>query len=347
MNNYDKIYTDLINHVLTNGYTSDDRTGTGTIKTFGNLLAHNMQDGFPLLTTKKMFYKGIIHELLWFLKGDTNIKYLVDNNVNIWVGDCYKKYKEIYNNQKEPNDILIKELTEKEFIQAIKDNYVIDKQGRTFSEKFAELNKVYGSEWIKWNDDINQIQELIDTLKTNPDSRRMLITAWNPTNVRKALLPPCHTHWQVFTRVLTLEERRDVYFDTIVKKQEVLLRTEDSHEYFDKFNVPRRELSLMFYMRSVDVGLGLPFDVASYGILMSMIAQQVNMSLGELKFILADTHIYKNQLDGLSEQVVREPMSLCKLKLNSVVKSIFDYTFEDIQIEDYVSHDKIVLPLSN
>lgn len=341
MNNLDKQYIELINHVLETGYKSGDRTGTGTIKTFGNLLSHDMQEGFPLLTTKKMFTKGIIHELLWFLKGDTNIKYLVDNNVYIWVGDCYKKYKEYANSLEEPdyfvhvddpNQNCTRIMTEQEFIEAIKTN-------DAFAAKFGELNKVYGAEWTNWEEHINQIQELIDTLKTNPDSRRMLVTAWNPTNVRKAVLPPCHYAFQCFTRELTYDERRKLspYSDSVYPK----------HKELNELNIPTREISLMFNMRSVDVGLGLPFDIASYGFLLSMIAAQVNMKVGELKFMLADTHIYVNQIDGLKEQITREPMKLPKLKLNPDVKSIFDYTFEDIEIIDYVSHDKIFLPLSN
>lgn len=350
MNNLDKQYIELINHVLETGYRSGDRTGTGTIKTFGNLLSHNMQEGFPLLTTKKMFTKGIIHELLWFLKGDTNIKYLVDNNVYIWVGDCYKKYKEYANSIEEPDYFVhvddpiqncTRIMTEQEFIEAIKTN-------DAFAAQFGELNKVYGAEWTNWNDDINQVQELIDALKTNPDSRRMLVTAWNPTNVRKALLPPCHLLWQVFSRELSLEERIEIYgIEKINKNDNGYYEHSYAELILNNANVPKRELSLMFYMRSVDVGLGLPFDIASYGFLLSMIAAQVNMKVGELKFILADTHIYVNQIDGLKEQVTREPLLLPKLKLNPDVKSIFDYTFDDIEIVDYVSHDKIFLPLSN
>lgn len=349
MNNLDKQYIELINHVLETGYRSGDRTGTGTIKTFGNLLSHNMQEGFPLLTTKKMFTKGIIHELLWFLKGDTNIKYLVDNNVYIWVGDCYKKYKEYANSLEEPDYFVhvddphqncTRIMTEQEFIEAIKTN-------DAFAAKFGELNKVYGAEWTNWEEHINQIQELIDTLKTNPDSRRMLVTAWNPTNVRKAVLPPCHYAFQCFTRELTLEERINMKMYDYSQGWEVP-DIEWTHEILDKSkHIPRREISLMFNMRSVDVGLGLPFDIASYGFLLSMIAAQVNMKVGELKFILADTHIYVNQIDGLKEQITREPMKLPLLRLNPNVKSIFDYTFEDIKIIDYVSHDKIFLPLSN
>lgn len=340
-NNLDKQYIELISYVLEKGYTSSDRTGTGTKKVFGKLIEHNMSDGFPLLTSKKMFVKGILHELLWFLKGDTNIKYLVDNDVYIWVGDCYKKYKEYASNLNEPdydvhiediNQNCVRILTEKEFIDRIKSDTV-------FASKWGELNKVYGSEWVNWDDSINQVQEVIDTLHTNPDSRRMMVTAWNPTNVRNALLPPCHFIWQVFTRELTLDERKALVPDNTPNLY--------THLDCDSINLPKREISLLFNMRSVDMPLGWPFDIASYGFLLSMLAQVVNMVPGELKCMLADTHIYLNQIDGCNELINRNTHVLPKIKLNKDVKNIFDFKYDDIKIENYISEDKLYFPLSN
>ena len=356
MNNLDKNYIALLNDIMENGTFSGDRTGTGTKKVFGRVIRHDMTEGFPLLTTKKMFYKGIIHELLWFLKGDTNIKYLVDNGVYIWIGDCYKKYKGLCDTMEEPDtDILVEDteksclraMTEKEFIEAIKLDYPLGNTGITFAQRFGELNKVYGSEWIDWYG-INQVQELVDTLKNNPDSRRMMVTAWNPVNVRKAVLPPCHYAWQVFTRELNDQNRFDIAMSMNIEGGiPKLENSADFNNWCDAHNVPKRGISLMYQMRSVDTGLGMPFDIASYGFLLSMIAQCVNMHPEELISSFGDTHIYMNQLEDIKAQLDREPFELPKLELNKDVKNIFDFKFEDIKIVDYVSHDAIKLQLSN
>jgi thymidylate synthase len=356
MNNLDKNYIALLNDIMKNGTFSGDRTGTGTKKVFGRVIRHDMTEGFPLLTTKKMFYKGIIHELLWFLKGDTNIKYLVDNGVYIWIGDCYKKYKGICDTMEEPDtDILVEDteksclrtMTEKEFIEAIKLDYPLGNTGITFAQRFGELNKVYGSEWIDWYG-INQVQELVDTLKNNPDSRRMMVTAWNPVNVRNAVLPPCHYTWQVFTRELNDQNRFDIAMSMNIEGGIPKLENSvDFNNWCDAHNVPKRGISLMYQMRSVDTGLGMPFDIASYGFLLSMIAQCVNMHPEELISSFGDTHIYMNQLEDIKAQLDREPFKLPKLELNKDVKNIFDFKFEDIKIVDYVSHDAIKLQLSN
>lgn len=357
MNKLDTDYIALINDILENGTESGDRTGTGTKKVFGRVIRHNMQDGFPLLTTKKMFYNGIIHELLWFLRGETNIKYLVDNNVNIWVGDCYKKYCAYCSTLEEPdNDILIEDfetssmriMTQKEFIHAIKADYKLSHSDITFSQKFAELNKVYGSEWIDWYG-INQVQELIDTLKTNPDSRRMMVTAWNPVNVKNAVLPPCHYMWQVFTREFNEQERFNLAMKMKVDGGIIpnVGPEFDLMNWCDTHNVPKRGISLMYQMRSVDTGLGMPFDIASYGFLLSMIAQCVNMHPEELISSFGDTHIYMNQLEDIQQQLNREPYKLPTLELNKNITNIFDFKFDDIMVKNYVSHDVIKLQLSN
>ena len=362
INTYDKKYIDLIKDILDNGSKSGDRTGTGTIKVFGRQLRHNMKEGFPLLTTRKMFYKNGIHELLWFLKGDTNIKYLVDNGVNIWVGDCYKFYTTTCSADSSMYDIWINKncmyndngvhrlYTREEFIQQIKTS-------AEFAKEWGELNAVYGKEWIDWYG-INQIEELVDALKNNPDSRRMMVTAWNPVNVKKAKLPPCHYAWQCFTRELTLEERINVAknnseFNDVFPANTFLMDYNSDftlckqiENYLNSLNIPKRELSLMYQMRSVDEILGLPTDQICYGLLIEMLAQVVNMVPGEMIWSGGDCHIYLNQLENIPKQLDNIPYELPLLKLNKNVKSIFDFKFEDIEIVNYVSHDKITYPLS-
>lgn len=367
MNNLDKQYIELIKHILDTGYVSGDRTGTGTVKTFGNMISHNMKEGFPLLTIKRMFTKGIIYELLWFLRGETNIKFMVDNGVNIWVGDCYKKYKKYFDDiasleychlnelsvtvdiDSETNDhslMMAEPMSEAEFIQAIKDDLPIG-NGQTFAQKWGELNKVYGAEWVNWDDRINQVQELIDTLKNNPDSRRMMVTAWNPTNVRKAVLPPCHFAYQVFTRELKFNERFNILKQYFKLDPNIVYDSNTIYGLFNSYNIPSREISLMFQMRSVDVGLGLPFDISSYGFLLSMIAQVVNMVPGELKMCLGDTHLYSDHIEPIKELFNRTPNTLPKLELNRDIDDIFAFKYEDIKIVDYVPNAKLDLPLSN
>lgn len=348
MNTLDSQYINLIKDILENGYLSGDRTGTGTKKVFGRMITHDMSEGVALLTCKKMFIRGGIYELLWFLKGDTNIKYLVDNNVNIWVGDCYKKYindnnvpiQFLFNKAgKEPcvSDDFYRHYTREEFIDQIKTN-------DEFAKIYGELNKVYGSEWVNWNDEINQIQELIDTLKTNPDSRRLMVTAWNPSNVRNATLPPCHFAFQCFTRELSLEERIKL---CKIDPETVCKNDTEIKLYLAKENIPTREISLMFQMRSTDYGLGLPADLLVYSILLSMIAQVVNMIPGELKCVTGDSHIYADHIEPIKELLTRKTYPLAKLKLNPDITNIFDFKFEDIKVVNYQSSEKLYLPLSN
>jgi len=360
INTYDKKYIDLIKDILENGSKcNNDRTGTGTVKVFGRQLRHNMKEGFPMLTTRKMFYKNAIYELLWFLKGDTNIKYLVDNNVNVWVGDCYKYYTTLcsdntskYNNwMRDNNDGTFSMYTRDEFINQIK----IDND---FAKEWGELNAVYGKEWIDWYG-INQIQELVDTLKNNPDSRRMMVTAWNPINVKKAKLPPCHYAFQCFTSELTLEERiniakNNLEFNKAFSKNTFSMDYNNDitlckqiENYLNVLNIPKRKISLMYNMRSVDIPLGFPQDNILYSMLLQMLAQCVNMVPDEIIASLADTHIYLNQIEMLKEQLNKTPYELPLLKLNPLIKNIFNFKFEDFEIINYNCHDKIVIPLSN
>jgi len=323
-NKLDRDYQELLRDILANGTEKDDRTGTGTISVFGRQIRHNMRDGFPLLTTKKMAIKSIMTELKWFLKGDTNIKYLVENGCNIWNGDAYKNYISKTNEYKGnwPD-------TMEEFIERIKTD-------DEFAKQWGELGPIYGKQWRLWGTDtvsIDQIQDLISEIRTNPDSRRLMVNAWNVGELDQMTLPPCHYGFQVYTRKLTTEERIAEF------ERRGYIKNEDSFEL-----APTRAISLMWNQRSVDTFLGLPFNIASYGMLLHLIAKECNMVAEELVANLGDVHIYKNHLKAVKTQLSRQPYGLPKLtKLNSnLLEGEFDYT-----IEYYESHPRIEAPLSN
>ena len=363
MNGTDKAYQELLEKILTKGKEKGDRTGTGTISIFSHTLEMDMSEGFPLLTTKKMFTRGIIHELLWFLNGDTNIKYLVDNGVNIWNADTFREY---YNKSHEfkgdwPDDI-----------DSFKERIKTDDK---FAEKWGQLGPVYGQQWVNWDIGkkepvtweygaptkhkivgINQIQNAIDTLNNNPDSRRIIVSAWNVGELDKMALPPCHWAFELYTEELTIDERAklhpnpDMFYDihgthiSIGNSiEDGYMRDEDRKwliEKFDEGNIPKYRLHLKWHQRSVDTFLGLPFNIASYGFLLHMFAQQVNMVPGTLVGDLTNVHIYKNHIEQCKEQLSREPMRLPKLALCKP-KDIFSYEFEDFLIKDYESHPSI------
>ena len=331
MNKLDKQYQDLLQDILDNGIAKSDRTGTGTISVFGRQIRHNLNDGFPLLTTKKMAIKTMMTELKWFLKGDTNIKYLVDNGCNIWNGDAYKKYRTMLESHYiNGGDVF----TEKQFIDEIKTD---DK----FAEQYGELGPIYGKQWTDWNG-IDQILNLINSLKKNPDSRRLMVNAWNVGELHEMTLPPCHYGFQLYTRVLDLDERIAYYN----KNNPILGKSSDYyHEHMNDLGVPRRVVSLMWNQRSVDTFLGLPFNISSYAMLLHLIAKEVDMIPGEIIGNLGDTHLYSNHIEQAKEQISREPMEfLPKLKLNNVdiLSGEFDY-----EILHYHSHPTIKAPLSN
>ena len=325
MNNLDKTYIALLQDILDNGVEKKDRTGTGTISVFGRQIRHKMSDGFPLLTTKKMPFKTITTELLWFLRGDTNIKYLVDNNCHIWDGDAYKNY---LNNWKPIGEgpIYILPLLQEEFINRIKDD---DK----FAKKWGELGPVYGKQWRSWGsyrkttiiqkeglydelrfenkNGIDQITTLINDLKTNPDSRRLMVNAYNIGELDQMVLPPCHYGFQVYTRELSLEERKEILYNKF-RKGPIIVNGESYVECaptdinFEYFNIPTRAISLMWNQRSVDTFLGLPFNIASYGLLLEIIAKEVNMVPDELIGNLGDVHLYLNHIEQAKEQIGRD-----------------------------------------
>ena len=336
MNNLDKDYQSLLKDILENGVKKEDRTGTGTISVFGRQIRHNMQDGFPLLTTKKMAIKSIMTELKWFLKGDTNIKYLVDNNCNVWNGDAYKKYTtELGNHYINGGDIF----TESQFIDEIKTD-------DNFAEEWGDLGPIYGKQRRNWKtfftqkEGLDQIENLINEVKTNPDSRRLMVNAWNVSELHEMTLPPCHYGFQVYTRELDLDERIDYLNKTTLNKSSDWLEG-----HLDELGVPSRSISLMWNQRSVDTFLGLPFNIASYGMLLHLLAEEVNMVAEELIGNLGDTHLYSNHLEQAKEQINREPMEfLPKLKLSNV--DVLDGEF-DYEILHYQSHPAIKASLSN
>lgn len=257
-----KQYLDLLQHVLDHGILKEDRTGTGTHSVFGYQMRFDLQDGFPLLTTKKLHLKSIIHELLWFLKGDTNVKYLQENGVRIW---------------------------------------------NEWDDENGDLGHIYGYQWRSWPDynggHIDQIKEAIDTIQNNPDSRRIIVSAWNVADLPQMNLPPCHAFFQ--------------------------------------FYVANGKLSLQLYQRSADIFLGVPFNIASYALLLMMVAQVTGLEAGDFVHTLGDAHIYNNHIEQVREQLSREPRDLPKMKLNPDVKSIFDFKYEDFELTDYNPHPHI------
>ena len=262
-----KQYLDLLREIRDNGVTKTDRTGVGTKSIFGHQMRFNLQDGFPLLTTKKVFLKGIIYELMWFLKGDTNIKFLTDNNVHIW---------------------------------------------DEWADENGDLGYVYGKQWRSWEATdgrvIDQISQVVDLIKNHPDSRRILVTAWNPAEIDKMALPPCHCLFQ--------------------------------------FYVADGKLSCQLYQRSADTFLGVPFNIASYALLTMMLAQVCGLEPGEFIHTTGDTHIYLNHLEQVNEQLSREPRPLPKMIINPDVKSIFDFKYEDFKLEGYDPYPAIKAPVA-
>jgi thymidylate synthase len=320
MNRIEEQYRGLLGTLLENSIEKEDRTGTGTLSVFGRQIRHDMKDGFPLLTTKKMAIKTMMTELKWFLKGDTNIKYLVDNGCNIWNGDAFKNYSSKTNEYKGnwPD-------TMEEFINKIKTD-------DEFAKKWGELGPIYGRQWRKWKQkdilewgykegevEIDQIQNLINDLKTNPDSRRLMVNAWNVGELDQMTLPPCHYGFQVYTRLTTREEK-------IVNPGKY------------------RAISLMWNQRSVDTFLGLPFNIASYAALLCLIAEEVNMVPDQLIGNLGDVHLYKNHEDQAREQLTREIYDLPTIEFTNV--NLLDGEF-DYEVKDYKYHPTIKAPLSN
>lgn len=351
MNKLDEQYFNLAKDILKNGIEKDTRSGK-VISVFGRQLRHKMSDGFPLLTTKKMFTKGMIHELLWFIKGDTNIKYLIENNVHIWDDDAYRAYLDLVNEHniqavkndsyeivKESKDDFLKHVLNGDEIQfKINPN---DKN-HIHEYKYGDLGPIYGHQWRSWNNTIDQLKNIIETLKDNPNDRRLLVSAWNVSDIPFMALPPCHYCYQFYTRPLTLSERISLYYDRNNKETKLTDKT------LDNLDIPKYELSLMWNQRSGDFGLGVCLNISSYSLLLAMVAQCVNMTCGEVIGNIGDTHIYVNHIDSLNEQLQNDPYKydLPTLALNPEIKDIDNFTFDDIKIIGYESYPKIYFPLS-
>jgi thymidylate synthase len=388
-NTIDKQYQQLLKDIIEYGVEKQDRTGTGCKSIFGYTIRHNMKDGFPLLTTKKIHWPSIVSELLWFLKGDTNIKWLLEQGNTIWVGDAYKNYLKQYEKDKkhgvkyEDNPEYDRPFDQEEFI-----NWIKNVDG--FAKIYGELGPIYGAQWRYWelnetmitthrtpseldrdkndseliNDIINsidkeptgkhidQIQNLINDLKTNPDSRRLMVNAWNVGELDQMVLPPCHFSWQIFTKELSINERVNLFMQG--KKVDRFLEKITAKD-LDEANIPTRAISLMWNQRSVDVGLGLPFNIASYALLLEILAKITNMVPDQLIGSLGDTHLYSDHIELVKEQIDREPFELPTLKIektnefwNGFNVSMFGHLdVNDFTIENYQSHSTIKLPLSN
>ena len=295
-------YLDLLRRIDTEGTVKNDRTGTGTKSVFGHQMRFDLREGFPLLTTKKVFLKGIIHELLWFLRGDTNIKYLIDNGVHIWDNDAYRYYNEICCR----NGVL--PVDRETFLDAAQQGIDSPVEGY----RFGDLNHVYGYQWRSWpkpdGGSIDQIRQAIDLIKHNPDSRRIIVSAWNVADIEGMALPPCHVLFQ--------------------------------------FYVAGGRLSCQLYQRSADTFLGVPFNIASYALLTMMIAHECGLEPGEFVHTLGDTHIYLNHFDQVHEQLSRTPRPLPTMRLNPDVRSVFDFRYEDFSLEGYDPWPAIKAPMS-
>ena len=297
-----KQYLDLLKKIKEDGIVKSDRTGTGTRSIFGYQMRFDLSEGFPLLTTKRVFLKGVIHELLWFLAGDTNIKYLVDNGVHIWDNDAYRFYKELCAKQG------VEPISMEEFLVASQQQTPSPIEGYAY----GNLNHVYGYQWRSWGKPdgsaIDQVKQVINTIKNNPDSRRMIVSAWNVADVEDMALPPCHVLFQ--------------------------------------FYVADGKLSCQLYQRSADTFLGVPFNIASYALLTMMIAQECGLQAGEFVHTLGDTHLYLNHMEQVDEQLSRSPRTLPTMRLNPDVKSVFDFKYEDFTLEGYDPHPTIKAPMS-
>ena len=425
MNNVDKQYLDILKDIIDNGVWKNTRSGN-VKSVFGRTMRFNLSEGLPLLTTKKVFTKGIIYELLWFLKGDTNIKYLVDNNVHIWDDDAFRWFKTLdfkYLEREEPyydeednkthigghgcykldycifdleddiensytivlnNDIQneisvtiedLKNITKEQFIDYVKKNAWIHRydihQGRKVSDKkiyqFGDLGEIYGKQWRNYGiSGKDQIANIINTLKTNPDDRRMVLNAWNPDVLDNIALPACHMFATFWTRELTYQERFNILLEKNNNDENIVANkigevcgddnvNFDNNSLKDKFNkllekenIPTRELSCSFTMRSNDYFLGASFNIASYSLLTHLIAQCCNMTVGELVYNGLDIHIYENHMKAVKEQLTRDPFkyNLPTLSLNKEITNIDDFKFEDIKILNYESYPSIKAPLS-
>lgn len=413
-------YLELMRHVRDHGTFKSDRTGTGTYSVFGYQMRFDLSEGFPLVTTKKCHLRSIIHELLWFLQGDTNIRYLKENGVSIW-DEWIKEETAEYRpaTLHEVNGRIKAAGLQEEFIEWVKPYWLSEYkegyekiQGKTMHVKggpdipgsihwahpdydamaFAwaeergvstktliagELGPVYGSQWrswpglpefIRWADmadkdnvaiireeedgavvqhRIDQIKNLIEMIRKNPDSRRLIVSAWNPAEVDQMALPPCHALFQFYSAVLTWEERWKIAAEQGYDVDQFRgCVVSDIMENFDQWDIPKRRLSCQLYQRSADIGLGVPFNIASYALLLMMVAQVTDHAPGDFIWTGGDCHIYSNHLEQIDLQLTRDPHPLPTMKINPQVRDIFDFKYEDFTLENYVSHPHIAMPVA-
>mgnify|MGYP001428502315 CR=1 FL=1 len=317
MSRNEQEYLNLLKYVLDHGIRKQDRTGTGTLSVFGYQMRFDLNEGFPLLTTKKVYFNLIVSELLWFIRGDTNIRYLLQHKNNIWNEWAFKKWVESPDYRgPDMTDFGLRSQRDQAFREQYKEQMRIFKQrileDDAFAAKYGELGNVYGRQWRAWKtssgETIDQLKNVIEEIKRNPDSRRLIVTAWSPEDVPTMALPPCHTLFQ--------------------------------------FYVADGRLSCQLYQRSGDIFLGVPFNIASYALLTHLIAQECKLGVGEFVHTLGDAHIYVNHLDQIRIQLSREPKALPRLKLNPDVASVFDFDAEDIALEGYDPHPPIKAPVA-
>ncbi len=369
-------YLILLRDVIENGTHKGDRTGTGTRSLFGRQLRHKMSDGFPMLTTKHVSLRNVATELIWFLRGRTDLRWLLVRNCHIWVGDAYKKYCAYAGSLEEPDydvhvddprESRIRLMTRQEFIDEILRN-------DWFSGKFGDLGPVYGKQWRSWQVElehsdgvsyykyppIDQIQNLIRDLKENPDSRRMMVTAWNPADLSEMILPPCHYGFQVYTRELTFSEKRNLLFSNHpLDSMPEGSGSKPMLSLCDEYEIPTRAISLMWTQRSVDIPLGLPYNIASYALLLELIAREVGMVPDELICSLGDCHVYQDQVEHALTQITREPYKAPTISIEeryeySGSKRELSFSEKIDQLEpdwfttiNYEHHTRINYPLSN
>lgn len=368
MSNYEQQYLDLLREIKEKGVYSKNRTGINTYKIWGAQMHIDLQEGFPLLTTKKMHLKSLVHELLWMIKGDTNIQYLLKNGVTFWTEWPYQKYVDWYNTTRSETLDFTENWKGPEPIQySIKEFEAEIIKNDDFAKQWGSIGEYgYGAMWRKfpyakyWElprgvsyigsrtgyelDYVDQLSNAINDLKTNPDSRRIIITAWHPYHSNRkedALLPACHNYIQFGTEELSFDERLHLYYEKAGKNGTV----SPSEEMMK--HIPKHRLNCYFHMRSNDVPLGLPYNIAFYALFTHLVARCVNMVPSQLVYTAADVHIYENQLDGINEQLTRKPGVLPKLKLsNNCSTNIFDIKFEDIEIAGYAPQPHIKMPVA-
>ncbi|WFG41763.1 thymidylate synthase [Salmonella phage MET_P1_082_240] len=343
-----KQYLEMMQNILDEGHVKGDRTGTGTLSVFGRQMRFNLQEGFPLVTTKKCHLRSIIHELLWFLSGDTNIKYLNDNGVTIWDewADANGDLGPVYGKQWRAWKTIVRVADDPKRIGLLKAKGY--KEVGTLTD-----GQVTRGAFLEYSHD--QISTVINQLRNDPDNRRIIVSAWNVGELDQMALAPCHSFFQFYTHELSLEERQsilrydhrvlsDVYLRDVVIGNNAT--DAERHAWLTAHQIPARALSCQLYQRSCDFFLGVPFNIASYALLVHMVAQQVNMVPGDFVWSGGDVHLYSNHLEQAKLQLTREPLPLPKLVIKRKPESIFDYKFDDFEIQDYVSHDPIKAPVA-